>query len=163
MKKNIFLLATLVVLGLSTSCNSKEKEKSNSDSTSTASVETEVQSNKPEYSFINPFDNYFAVNKVKSNTELSLDSIQFTKEFQFAATMNNSPMNINFQKEKVGAIVLPETAYETTIVLDTNFVKNDTLHVVYTINQGKDANTFTTIPVQLFTYNSKFHLIFEKK
>jgi len=163
MRKSIYLLpVALILAGLSTSCKSKEDNKNLPNT----EVETEVitsDAGSIKYSFINPFENYFAVNKVTSDTELSLDSIQFAKQFQFAATMDNKPVHINFQKEKVGAIILPETEYDTEIALDTNFVQNDTLHVVYSVNKTKEKRTFSTVPVKLFTYNSKFHLLFKKK
>lgn len=160
MKKNIYLLSSILILGgLSTSCNSKENNKD----VPNTKVEAQNEPTKTDTNLINPFDNYFATSKVTANTELSLDSAQFAKDFQFAATMNNKPATINFAKEKVGAIVLPETAFDTEIILDSNFVKNDTLHVVYKIEQGKNENTYTTVPVKLFSYESKYHLLFEKK
>lgn len=159
MEKNNYLSVIFILLVTLISCNSKE----NKDEINKEKTEKEEQPTSLKYSFISPFDNYFAVNSVQSNTELSLDSIQFSKNFQYAATMNSSPLKINFQKERVGAIVLPETAYDTNIVLDTNYVRNDTLHVIYSINRGKNENTFTTNPVKLFTYNAKFHLVFNGK
>lgn len=165
MRKNIYLLsAALILVGASViSCNSKGDDKNQANDQVETVLDTNSSKGPLKYSFINPFDNYFAINKVTTQTELSLDSIQFNKEFQFAATMNNKPVTINFQREKVGAIILPETEYETEIALDTNFVQNDTLHVVYSINKAEEKRTFTTVPVKLFSYSSKFQLLFQKK
>lgn len=158
MRKGVYLIVGLLIL--TTACTSKKeqqvdvKEKTKKEKTSKEPMV---------YSFIRPFENYFATSKVSKNTELSLDSIQFENKFHFAATMDNKPVKINFQHERVGAIVLPETAFDTEIVLDTNFVKNDTLHVLYTIKTGQEKRSFTTVPVQLFSYNSRFKLLFENQ
>lgn len=155
MKRIIYLITSITIFTIG--CSSKKEKK--------VDFNQEVNKNHTKtepvpYSFIRPFDGYFAKSKVNKITELNIDSIQFAKEFQFAATMNNKPITIDFLHERIGAIILPESAYDTQIVLDTNFVKNDTLHVVYQINKGKEKRSFTTVPIQLFTYNAKFNLKF---
>lgn len=162
MKKILYFVLSIAIFAISCSYKSDKKI----DLTTKTIPDTIKNSSKSKpipYSFIRPLEGYFAISEVSKTTELILDSLQFAKEFHFATTMNNEPANINFQKERVSAIVLPRSEYDTEIILDTNFVRNDTLHVLYSIKTVKKKRTYTMTPIQLFSYNSKFHLVFNKK
>lgn len=164
-KKSIVVLLSAFLVGGITlvSCNSNSNNKSELNSQEQA--DSVLIKKDAVVSFVNPIEGYFSKIHPEKKIEASLDSIQFEKDFQFAATMDNSPAKIDFSKEKVGAIVLPETSYETNITIQTAQVVNssDTLVVTYTVKEGTEKQTYSTIPVKLFAYNKKFTLVFDQQ
>lgn len=146
----ILFLAVISAFILS-SCSSKtpqpidEGEKASTENT----IETEPSIQ------LYPVDGYFSTVKLTEPKVYILDQATFEKNFQPAKTMENSPTEINFDMEKVGAIVLPETPFETTITIDSTSLYNKTLHIYYSINKGQEKRTFTIIPTEIFTFDAE--------
>ncbi len=147
--KIVFSLAIVAAVALS-GCSSNKSE-NKSSSVETAAVETPATS-EVEISDVN---GYFAVNKVESPKVYVLDEAGFKENFHPAPVMGNPPTSIDFAAQKVAAIVLPETEFETTISIDKVYQEGKTLNIVYSYNQGTEKRTFTTKPVKIFTFSSQ--------
>lgn len=103
---------------------------------------------------LNPLDGYFTVIRPEETKVYILDKSNFEKSFKPAATMNNRPRVIDFEVEEAGAIVLPETEYETEITIDSAYITNDKImHVIYSVKKGVEKRSFTIQPVKLFTFD----------
>lgn len=155
--KQIFFSLSLVLLTVSCTSNKPQEVK---DQDQPVTVEL-----KQEPVTLNPVENYFSVLKPTEKTELVLDSVDFSKDFNPAATMKNKPTSVDFSKEKVGAIILPQTDLETSINIDSAYVINETLNVVYSIKQGTEKRSFTIVPCTLFSFNkdlSKNNVVFKE-
>ena len=112
-------------------------------------------------------ENYFSVLKPTEKKELILtDSTEFSASFNPAATMGNIPTKIDFSKEKIGAIILPETEFETTINIDSAYVLDRTLNIVYTITKGGEKRSFTIVPCRVFAFDKNIDevdVVFKEK
>lgn len=151
MKKYIYLLfaITLFIASCTTNSTNKSKEQ-NLEGLPVVESETEVR--------LSPLDGYFSVNRPSEVSIFILDKSGFEKNFHPAATMGNRLREVDFSKERVGAIVLPETEYETEIILDKAYISNKIIHIIYNVNKGTEKRTFTILPVKLFTFDSSLNI-----
>jgi hypothetical protein len=103
---------------------------------------------------ITPVENYFVTAKPDKVLGLLLDSISFYNYFHPATTMKNRPATIDFSSKQVAAIILPETNKETGIRIETALVRNNVLHVSYSVQRGSEPRTFTVVPANVFTFKA---------
>ena len=101
-----------------------------------------------------PFEvahNYFVRNDV-SSVPIKIDSQElFERYFGMAAFMgkNGEPTPIDFSKQFVIAIVLPETAHSTELSAERLTEEGDCLMLTYQVSVAEKENTWTQVPVQL--------------
>jgi len=151
MKKYFYFLLLISLLSLSCSSNSTKKEP---ESVMGACPDTSSDIDVIRRSVqLNPLDGYFSVYRPSATTAYILDESNFSKNFHPATTMDNRPRVIDFSVEEVGAIVLPETQYDTEIILDSAYVTERIMHIIYKVNEGVEKRSFSTIPVKLFTFD----------
>lgn len=151
MKRYIYSLFALITLISSCTTNPASKSiNQDQDNHSITKSETEVQ--------LYPLDGYFSVNKPSEVSVYILDKSGFEKNFHPAATMGKPLKEVDFTKEKVGAIVLPSTEYDTEILLDKAYISNKIMHVIYKVNEGMEKRTFIVTPVKLFTFDSSLSI-----
>lgn len=148
-KKILFICLSVLLLA---SCNSKSSKEEQPE---VIRFQSSSASNIPilrQAIQLNALDGYFSVYKPSETKVYILDKSNFEKNFHAAATVDNRPRMIDFEREGAGAIVLPETEYETEIILDSAYVSNNTMHIIYTINKGVEKRSFTILPVKIFTF-----------
>lgn len=148
MKTHLFL--AFLAAGTISGCNSTGNKTSTAIN-SIKSAETAAQ----EKVEVSPLEGYFTSLRPKELTLAILDSTSFNKDFHPARTMDKPLRQVDFKTEKAGAIVLPETAVETEIKIDSSYITGKVLHIAYAVKQGTEKRSFTTIPVKLFTFISK--------
>jgi hypothetical protein len=107
---------------------------------------------------LKPVENYFSIIKPTEKVELVLDSVSFYQNFNPAATMTNRPTIIDFDKEMGGAIILPATEFETTIKIDSSYIANNVLNIVYSVVQNDEKRSFTIVPVKVFTFDKRLDI-----
>ncbi|PYF75002.1 hypothetical protein [Pedobacter nutrimenti] len=100
-------------------------------------------------------EGYFSSLKPAQDTVLILNKSSFSRNFHPARTMGSPLTDINFDTRKTAAIVLPETVFETDIRIDSTYVHEKTLHIVYSVKQSPEKRSFTTIPSKAFTFDAK--------
>jgi hypothetical protein len=103
---------------------------------------------------VNEVEGYFVTQRSNEPRALILDELGFNKYFHVAKTMTNVPTKIDFNTKKVGAVILPETDFRTTIVINSISLSGKTLVVDYSVNRDKEKQSFTIIPSKAFTLDS---------
>jgi len=96
--------------------------------------------------------NYFLKNNVEAPVNAVVSSQEeFDSLFGSAAFMGQegTPTKIDFEKEFVIGVVLPETNHETKIDLGELTVQNDTLFLNYSVVRGEEELSWTMVPVAL--------------
>lgn len=137
--KKIYLLAVIILSTMLSGCFSEKTKTQNKEASVT----------------LTPIEGYFTTLKPeKIETLLIKDQSEFDKNFNPAKTMTNSLTKVNFEKEQIGAIILPETEYETNIIINKSYIENNTLYVSYTIDRKDEKRSFTTIPQLAFKISS---------
>lgn len=127
-----------------TSCSSPDKSKANENIPQVNRIKQSITTN--------PIQNYFSISRPVEKHELILDSTEFNRYFHPASTISKRPTTINFETEKVGAIILPETNRDTEIFLDSVYIYEDILNIEYSVKEGKEKRSFSTIPIKIFSF-----------
>ncbi|MBK5722527.1 hypothetical protein JGH11_16760 [Dysgonomonas sp. Marseille-P4677] len=99
-------------------------------------------------------EDYFFVGKVDDSKVFLLNEADFERYFQPAKTMTNRPTEVDFDMERMGAIVLPETKNNTNILLDSAYLSGRKLNIVYSINQESVKRSFSIVPSKVFTFEA---------
>ncbi len=103
-------------------------------------------------------NHYFVKNDVSGNVPAKITTQQdFDKYFGAAAVMGKGglPTEIDFTKEFVVAIALPETNKDTEIVPSSVRSNNGLLNVYYQVKEGS-AGSYSIRPVQLLIVSKKY-------
>lgn len=144
------ILASLMIL--SSACSNKP----NSNLIESTSTDTITTSEKVELAELN---GYFLKLRPDTIFVALLDSANFYNTMGVAMTMGkNKPTEIDFEKDIIGAIALPETYYETVIKVDTTSIDNRILNIHYSVSVIGEKRTFSIIPVNVFTINKELVL-----
>ncbi|WP_051697671.1 hypothetical protein [Prevotella sp. 10(H)] len=147
------LYFTIVTLSL-TACNQNKNNVPKSDPVieSTLDISQAEDTNSIELTDI---EGYFSVKKVTEPEVMILNNQpDFDKHFKPAKTMDNRISMVDFDMQKAGAIVLPETKNEVTISLDSSYLVDKTLNITYSIMQESTDRSFTIIPLKIFAFDS---------
>lgn len=150
--KKIFYLFVFLVFGLY-SCSSN-KPQSEQQSASVANVQDQAKAdNMSSVVEIKDVENYFSTQRPKEQEFLVLNDSDFEKYFHPAKTMNNTVTKIDFTKERVGAIILPETEYNTTITINKVSLDGKRLIVDYTVTKDQNKQSYTIVPSKVFAFD----------
>ncbi|MDR1501925.1 MAG: hypothetical protein LBT43_05660 [Prevotella sp.] len=103
-------------------------------------------------------DGYFSTKRVTSPEVMLLNETDFDKHFHPAKTLDNVLTTIDFDTQRVGAIILPETRNDVTISLDSSYLKGRTLSIVYSIMRESAERSFTITPVKVFTFDASLNI-----
>lgn len=104
---------------------------------------------------LNPVTGYFSKRKPYMTEGHVLNKRSFERYFSPARTMGDSLPEVDFDTHKVAAIIMPETPYDTRIILNRAFVEDSILRVQYSIHEVLEKRSYTMIPVRLFTFDSE--------
>ena len=137
MKKVFFALVSLLALAACNSSNAAEADMNNGDALQGVAFQIAK--------------NYFFKNdqKIPANPKITTEE-EFNKLFGMATTMGKDgmPTDIDFSKQYVLAIVLPQTDMATEIVPVKVEAKGDKLYYTYDVKVG-EKQTFTIQPVSI--------------
>lgn len=133
-------LVVLVLLAL-VSCNNAKKETQTS---------IEKQPNfEAEY-----LDGYFPKNDIEFNAEVKAlvvaNQTNFDKYFGIAQTMNNNVPAIDFDKNKVVAIISAPSDKKQQIVITGTDLENNKLIVKYKLKVGEETQSSTSTDLKMF-------------
>jgi hypothetical protein len=108
-----------------------------------------------------PFEvahNYFVRNDVSSVPVKISTQEMFERYFGMAAFMgkNGEPTPIDFSKQFVIALVLPETAHSTEISVEGLTQEGDCLVLTYQVSAAEKENTWTQVPSLLIIVNCAY-------
>lgn len=103
-------------------------------------------------------DGYFSTKRVTSPEVMLLNEMDFDKHFHPAKTLDNVLTLIDFDTQRAGAIILPETKNDVTISLDSSYLKGRTLNIVYSIMQESAERSFTITPAKIFTFDASLSI-----
>lgn len=81
---------------------------------------------------------------------------ELERHFGMAAVMGGLPTAIDFEREFVIAIVLPETNHGTTIHPGTLTDEGDALKLEYRVSTAAEENSWTQVPVSLLVVDKKY-------
>ena len=80
----------------------------------------------------------------------------FDRYFGMAAVMGGQPTPIDFDRQFVIAIVLPETNHTTGIHPGTLSDKGDSLQLEYGVSVDPAENTWTSVPLSLLVVDKRY-------
>lgn len=80
----------------------------------------------------------------------------FTRYFGMAAVMGGQPTPIDFDRQFVIAIVLPETNHTTGIHPGTLTDQGDSLQLEYAVSVDPAENTWTSVPLSLLVVDKRY-------
>ena len=80
----------------------------------------------------------------------------FNRYFGMAAVMGGQPTPIDFDRQFVIAIVLPETNHTTGIHPGTLSDKGDSLQLEYGVSVDPAENTWTSVPLSLLVVDKRY-------
>ena len=103
---------------------------------------------------LTPIRGYFSKRKPYKTEGYVLNKRSFNLYFSPARTMGDSLPEIDFTTKKVGAIIMPETSYDTRIILNNAYLSDSILHIQYSIHEVLEKRPYTIIPVRLFTFDA---------
>lgn len=103
-------------------------------------------------------DGYFSTKRVTSTEVMLLSEADFDKYFHPAKTLDNVLTTIDFDTQRTGAIIFPETKNAVTISLDSSYLKGKTLNIVYSTMQEYTERSFTITPVKIFTFDADLNI-----
>lgn len=108
---------------------------------------------------VTEIENYFSnIAPIRPIGVVIVDENLFNNDFHPARTMNNEIPEIDFSTQNAAAIVLPETAYNTIIRLDSTYLWSNVLNVRYSVEHDSVRRSFTTLPVKLFTFDNNLDI-----
>jgi len=147
--KNIVLGLSLLLLS---SCTSGDKKVAMENSVPVDKIGEVVDHNIHES--LNELQGYFTTLKPSEPTVLIInDRSEFDSKFHPARTMTNKVFPVNFETMSVGAIILPETDYETKVIIDDTHVSGNKLHISFHTEKGKEKLSYTSIPQYAFSFD----------
>lgn len=126
-------------------CGDKKGGKNSSESEFTRVGE-------PENMEVEVIENYFPKKEITPNVIqfYTIDNEkEFNQKFGVAKTMNNKVTPIDFSKNRVGVIILPETNKKTTIEIDDTERIGSGAVIEYEITEGEEQS-FSTTPALIF-------------
>ncbi|AFL80483.1 hypothetical protein Aeqsu_0982 [Aequorivita sublithincola DSM 14238] len=133
-------LVLLILLALVSCNNSKKETQTNLDQQSDFEVEY--------------LEGYFPKNDIEFDAEVKAlviaNQTDFDKYFGIAQTMNNKVPAIDFEKNKVAAIISAPSDKKQQIVITGTDLKNNKLIVKYKLKVGEDAQSFTSTDQKMF-------------
>ncbi len=155
-----FLLLTAYMFSFSSCKNKREQteEENENNKTEVVKLQPDDISDVPLINReieLNLLDGYFSVYKPTKTEVYILDKTNFEKVFQPNVEVDNRPRVIDFEREGAGAIVLPETNYNTDIVLDSAYVRNNTMYITYSIDESIEELDKPIQPLLIFTFDKK--------
>jgi len=103
---------------------------------------------------LTPVTGYLSKRKPYMTEAYVLDKRSFEKYFAPTRTMGDSVPEIDFINKKVAAIIMPQTQYDTRIILNKAFVEDSIIRVQYSIHEVLEKRPYTMVPIRLFTFNS---------
>ena len=80
---------------------------------------------------------------------------EFDRWFGMAAVMGGLPTAIDFDRQFVIAVVLPETNHATTIHPGTLTDAGDALQLEYRVSVAPEENTWTSVPLSLLIVDKR--------
>ena len=80
----------------------------------------------------------------------------FERYFGMAAVMGGQPTAIDFERQFVIDVVLPETNHSTTIHPGTLSDEGEALQLEYGVAVAPEVNTWTSVPVSLLIVDRKY-------
>ena len=80
----------------------------------------------------------------------------FTRYFGMATVMGGQPTPIDFDRQFVIAIVLPETNHTTTIHPGTLTDQGDSLQLEYAVSTASAEDTWTSVPLSLLIVDNRY-------
>lgn len=80
----------------------------------------------------------------------------FDRNFGMAAVMGGQPTPIDFDRQFVIAIVLPETNHTTAIHPGTLTDEGDALQLDYGVSVAPEENTWTSVPLSLLIVDKRY-------
>ncbi|MBO7434674.1 hypothetical protein J6U76_01580 [bacterium] len=81
---------------------------------------------------------------------------EFDRYFGMAAVMGGQPTAIDFDRQFVIAIVLPETNHSTTIRPGTLTDEGGALKLEYAVSVAAGENTWTAVPLSLLVVDKRY-------
>ena len=81
---------------------------------------------------------------------------EFNRYFGMAAVMGGLPTAIDFDRQFVIAIVLPETTHTTTIHPGTLTDTGNALQLEYRVSVSPEENTWTSVPLSLLIVDKRY-------
>ena len=122
------------------SCNNKEK------------IQKETTNTNSDFSVVY-LENYFPKNDIEFTTPVKtlviLNKEKFDSYFGFAQTMHNKAAVVDFEKNKVVAIITEPSNVKQEIVITETLLKNDKLLIKYKVEKG-DTLSFSANDLKLF-------------
>lgn len=101
-------------------------------------------------------DGYFVRNDVRSQPPVKINSlVEFDSFFGQAATMSRLPTTIDFDRQFVIAVTLPETDVATTLTPVSLKMEDKRLVFSYQVKQGKQMS-YTILPLMLIIVDKKY-------
>ena len=103
-------------------------------------------------------EHYFVRNDVNARNVPVKIATQgdFDRYFGMAAVMGGQPTAIDFDRQFVIDIVLPETNHSTTIHPGTLSDQGEALQLEYGVAVAPEVNTWTSVPVSLLIVDRKY-------
>lgn len=103
-------------------------------------------------------EHYFLRNNTDGRTVPSeiTTRTEFERYFGMAAVMGGIPTAIDFEREFVIAIVLPETTHSTTIHPGKLSDEEESLKLEYRVSTATEENSWTQVPVSLLVVDKKY-------
>lgn len=83
-----------------------------------------------------------------------LNKTNFNNYFKPIKVVLDNNAKIDFRHKLAGALILPETQYDTRIILNKAFVEDSILHIQYSIHQVLEKRSYKMIPSRLFTFDA---------
>jgi hypothetical protein len=80
---------------------------------------------------------------------------EFDRYFGMAAVMGGQPTAIDFDRQFVIAVVLPETNHTTTIRPGTLTDEGEVLKLEYVVSVAPEENTWTAVPLALLVVDKR--------
>lgn len=148
------LLPIVLFLIVFTSCFPKKDKTSDLDSKALDKQLDGADVNDIRFVDYTDVDGYFFASKVDSLTVFMLNKADFERYFHPARTMTNRSTEIDFDMQRVGAIVLPETKNNVSILLDSVYAIGNRLNIVYSIKQEPDERSSTIIPYRSLVFDA---------
>ncbi|GAB6120883.1 putative periplasmic lipoprotein [Dysgonomonas termitidis] len=151
----------LSVAALSLLVSACIQNKSNDIPKNDPAMETSAAGNDSQYLKdieLTDVDGYFSTKRVTAPEVMLLNETDFDKHFHPAKTLDNVLTMIDFDTQRVGAIILPETKNAVTISLDSPYIEGRTLNIVYSIMQESSERSFTIAPVKVFTFDASLNI-----
>lgn len=107
---------------------------------------------------------YLPKNSPTTTEAYILNNNNFNKYFSSIKVIPDNDSKIDYSKKLAGAIVLPETRYDTRIILNKAFVTDSILHIQYSVHQVLEKRDYKMKPSRLFTFDKNIpakYVIFE--